>query len=550
MNNTTTEHPTRNELQLFYDGALSKLEDAERVASHLDRCQECLDWFDGLAKEEQVLTRAVTKLVTARRNRATIYKACAVAVVLAAGVVFGMLVGRTHGPAGTGNQVALERPVADVIAKHLDNTPDPTRLALVIGVPYPLSSRERSFADKDADRFAMWLQASQGVPQTQLKQPKDATVAEIRAQMQWLSQRACQDDSAYLYVSGFAQRGPDGQLLFCAHDGLLPMKELLTAFGNLPCQRKIAVIDTCYAGQAMEELLHSVSGPLAVRDRFGGMVVITACRPEQKSWNDANEAWQSSIFSRVLLEGLDGGLCGNVTAADLRDYLTRRFRGLDLQEAQTPEVYGEAVVAELPLKLTLVDPDGRLVPGSVSVDGVPLKVPPRVRADGNGGQEIDFSLPMSDKAYWIGAHDESGELWGATVRLDHKDPVQRITVVPRKARAAKTEIQITRISANGQTISGKVRGLTGRESEWGVQVYVHSDRFYKHRVFGQPLAEIRDGQWQVDFERRGHEKDVLAVVVPRGTWLPDTAGDLEEFAGAVKCAVPYQSEYEAKTSNP
>jgi len=568
-------HPSKEQLTRFFDGMLGR-KDAARVKAHARECETCSDWLGKMEAEKAVFREALEAVAEASPVEPTeaelrrAYDVCAArgekrslvewvrsvapsaerhwraavataaAAALAVGVGIGCIIWKQPRPA---DRVSA----ATFVAPHLA-LPSPRAYSLAIGVEQVRGEELWSYANRDAERIARVRGYQPGLPGARVRLlDQKPTASEIRDGVRWLVQSAGPDGIAFLYIAGFADDSA-GDLQFRAYDHGLPMKEILETIAQARARRKIVIVDVCFAGRSLDELTAmSASGVGVIPE---GMVVLASCASHEKSWNDGVS--RSGYFTRFLCEGLDGPADrdgdGKVTAEELNQYVADQLRVAPLPEPQTPRVYGDrdAVVAQVRLKMgSLILAGEDLTLERLSVDGKPIS---EWRPDGQvikRGNEIVCSLPAREEPYRVRVENPLGQPWEASVALPPRDPVQRLWVA--MPRPEGIEVAFTSISASQEEIRGEVRGLDReKENDYGVAVYVHTDRYYRHPLFGCQLAKIEGGKWRVQHIIRGSERRVAAVLLPRGATPVNIADRLDVLNPAASAVIPYEPEYRAE----
>ena len=559
--------PDRDQLTRFFHGALGAHE-AQTVRAHARQCKSCAAWLRRLQEEMDTIRGAFEDMHKAsfasltpeeaamaidalrppappvRRYRRPL--AWAATALLAVGII-----GLVSRP-----QCGQMQPPAPTYSPHL--APPPARgFALVIRSAEVRGDALRCYADKDGARFARMLPRQVGLAADHVRLlGANASVAAIREGMRWLARSAGREDTVYVFIAGFADSS-SGSLLFAARDGQLPMKELLAELSRLPVHRVVAVVDCCFAASSIDELMAAQRPAPAPYERHKAptrpkMVVLASCASYQKSWNDTLH--QGSYFTRFLLDALEGRADadrnGRVSADEVHNYLRAQFRAVALPEPQTPRLYGDrgAILAELRgrkghLVLRGVD----LAAKGVSINGRPLSA---WVADGTAavrGDEVVCTLPLSDKPYEVLLRDRLGRAWPTPLKLTHATPRRQLWVRPD--RHDGTRITITYISAEEGKIAGTVEGLANEEG-YGIACYVHTDLFYRHPFFAEPLVAIDKGRWQVDHIRRGHEVEVAAVVVRRGSKPGNMLDRLEALDPVATTVIAYSPDYDLRAPAP
>lgn len=171
------------------------------------------------------------------------------------------------------------------------------------------------------------------------------------------------ESTVLLYYAGHGEYGTDGNYYLSTHDSRregakivagtgLSDAELLTKLRAIPAKRLLVIFNACHAGALSPDL--SIAPPIdlginpppeqtldAVLATGEGRIIMTACRPQQKSRVGHG---QLTLFTQALVEGLRGqGVAnrnGYISAFGLYEHLyeTVKERAGDLGYQQDPEL--------------------------------------------------------------------------------------------------------------------------------------------------------------------------------------------------------------------
>lgn len=123
-------------------------------------------------------------------------------------------------------------------------------------------------------------------------------------------------------------------------------------------------------------------------------------------------------------------------------------------------------------------------------------------------------------------------LVGAAISTTQKPAVPKKRVV----------VRVTEINPTDGFISGVVQGLTAGENEKYVcGVMVFTDMFYVHPFLDNYTAKIAaDGSFRIEHIKRGGEKSLAILLIPKDGRLPAKTGDFEVINALAKVVVPYK----------
>ncbi|MCK9204432.1 MAG: caspase family protein [Bacteroidales bacterium] len=265
---------------------------------------------------------------------------------------------------GTQTQVEISpitiASLSAVVDKNIPNTGNThsNRYALIIGNE-DYSSRQSGlakevnvdFAANDARIFKEYAVNTLGVPDRQVKLLVDATAAEIRRELDWISRLAeIGEGNAELifYYSGHGLPDENSHESF-----LIPVDvsganitegiKLSEVYGKLtksPSQRVTVFLDACFSGGARNQgLLAMKSVKIKPKtDVFkGNMVVFASSSGEESSGVDREK--QHGFFTWFLLKKLQETK-GEVTYKEMKDYVIKNvtLETTLVSKPQTPQV--------------------------------------------------------------------------------------------------------------------------------------------------------------------------------------------------------------------
>ncbi len=260
-------------------------------------------------------------------------------------------------------QVLAQPNIAQVSGKK-NNT-----YALIIGISTYESQqiRQLQYGDKDASFFASYLMSKAGgeVPRENIKilLNKEADIATIYTNLDWLKNTCSENDLVYIYFSGhgdiettkikslgylLAYNSPPNNYV----NNAISIEDLNADAQFITLEKKAKIIlitDACHSGKLAGDFF---KGKDFVNDQLqkvlNDQVRLTACQTGQL----ANEsvAWGGGrgAFSYYLLKGLNGfadnNASGEIALKDLKGYLSKSFEEdktmLDEKLIQNPVLDG------------------------------------------------------------------------------------------------------------------------------------------------------------------------------------------------------------------
>lgn len=207
-----------------------------------------------------------------------------------------------------------------------------------------------------------------GYPENQITVLHDQTATRegVIGVLEKLQKTTKDDDTVFIFYSGHGEYGTDGEYYLTTHDTSLDSNYkvekgtgisetvLIDNLRQIPAKRLMLILNACHSGAVSPSLdlnapgksFGNVSAPRKSMDAAlstgEGRIIITACRPDQKSWVGDGT---TTIFANSLTEGLSGGgyvvnNSGYVSAFSLYEhiFLTVKESAKELGELQEPEL--------------------------------------------------------------------------------------------------------------------------------------------------------------------------------------------------------------------
>lgn len=186
---------------------------------------------------------------------------------------------------------------------------------LAVGVSkYKRPEYNLGFCRADAEALSATLKRQAGLAfrevQARVLVDEQATVANIKAGLQWLRQSTSAADAALVHFSGHGIRGPRG-LYYVTSEGdlgdldrtCLNWQEVAQQLREMPSRQIIFLCDCCHAGAFGEEVASQdeLAEPLV---KQAGVMVFAASRGNELAAE--KPAWGHGAFVRALLDGLNG----------------------------------------------------------------------------------------------------------------------------------------------------------------------------------------------------------------------------------------------------
>ena len=264
-----------------------------------------------------------------------------------------------------GNQAPMEKPDIKIatlttpVDKNIpvSGIPHNNRYALIIGNEdyssrQPGLSKEVNvdFAENDARIFREYTVNTLGVPERQVKLLVNATAAEIRRELSWISSLAKLANGGAVLIFYYSGHGlPDETtrepyLIPVDVSGTnvtegIKLSEVYKKLTENPCQRITVFLDACFSGGARNQGLLArkmvkIKPNEAVLE--GNLVVFSSSSGEESSGVDRDR--QHGFFTWFLLKKLQESK-GEATYKEMSDYLIRNvsYETTLISKPQTPQ---------------------------------------------------------------------------------------------------------------------------------------------------------------------------------------------------------------------
>lgn len=210
-----------------------------------------------------------------------------------------------------------------------------------------------SYAINDGTIFAEYCGKTFGIPNTNIRFLKDATLNNIRKELLWLKQvlDAYGNDATVLfYYAGHGIPDDTGKTSYLLPiDGIgsdattgYNLNDLFSSLGNLPAKHITVFLDACFSGANREGGMLASTRGVAIKAKqtapTGNMVVFSAAQEDETAW-PYNEK-QNGLFTYFLLKKIKESN-GDVPLGELGDYVTTEVKKQSIvtnRKSQTPVV--------------------------------------------------------------------------------------------------------------------------------------------------------------------------------------------------------------------
>lgn len=243
-----------------------------------------------------------------------------------------------------------------VNAQSNDNT-----FALIIANENYQSVEKVPNALNDGNIFAEYCKKTLGLPDTNVRIVRDATLNNIKREMNWINQIAAIYGESSKLIVYYAGHGIPDEVTHNAYllpvDGYvsdittcLGLNTLYDMLGNMPSSQIVVLVDACFCGTLRGDgMLVSARG-VAIKAKSstpsGKMVVLSASQGDETAYPIKEQ--RHGLFTYYLLKRLQN-TSGNVTLGDLASFVKENVMKKSLVvngKLQTPSVASSDSVAD------------------------------------------------------------------------------------------------------------------------------------------------------------------------------------------------------------
>lgn len=239
----------------------------------------------------------------------------------------------------------------------ISNATNPNTFAVIIANENYEQVAKVPYAINDGNIFKQYCEKTLGIPATNIHFVSDATINNIRQQVNWLSQVSNVYEGQASIIFYYAGHGvPDEQsktafLLPKDGNGMdittgYKLDDLYKKLGQLPAKSVTIFLDACFSGSKREDGMLTSARGVAIKVKsgqpVGKMVVFTAATGDETAYPNNKEG--HGMFTYYLLKKLQE-TSGNVTYEELGDYIRQNVSRQSVVlngKLQTPTVIPSA----------------------------------------------------------------------------------------------------------------------------------------------------------------------------------------------------------------
>ena len=230
---------------------------------------------------------------------------------------------------------------------------DPNTFVLVISNENYKYEQPVPFAQNDGETFKLYCEKTLGVPEKNIRYAADATLNDMRMQLQWLAKvmKAYGGEArAIVYYSGHGMPSEDGKHAYLlpvdgnsslAESGL-SIANLYKQLGEMPSLATMVFLDACFSGARRDGQMLTSSRGVVIKPKAepvsGNMVVFSAAQGDETAYPYKEK--QHGLFTYYILEQLQeqGGYVSLGELADNVMKLVSRTSIVENNKSQSPTV--------------------------------------------------------------------------------------------------------------------------------------------------------------------------------------------------------------------
>ena len=225
------------------------------------------------------------------------------------------------------------------------------------------------YAHNDGRIFKNYCQSVLGIPEENIRYREDATLNNMRAEVNWITNVARVYGGDARVIVYYAGHGIPDEASRTAY--LLPvdgsgtdfntgfsLDKLYTMLGELPCKHVTVFLDACFSGSQRGDGMLANTRGVVIKEREsdprGQMVVFSATESGETAWPYAEQG--HGLFTYYLLKKLKETK-GNVTYGELGDYIKKEVSRRAIRvnsKPQTPTIKASGTLSDSWRKLKMI----------------------------------------------------------------------------------------------------------------------------------------------------------------------------------------------------
>ena len=225
--------------------------------------------------------------------------------------------------------------------------------AVIIANENYRSESQVMFANNDGEIFKRYCLQTLGIPENNVRYVPDATLNDIRKEINWMSKVAEAYEGEANIIFYYAGHGIPDENSKSAY--LLPVDgygtdiesgykidDLYKRLGSMPVKNVFIFLDACFSGAQRSGNMLASSRGVAIKPKesapVGNMVVFSAAQGSETAYPFSEQA--HGLFTYFLLKKLQE-TAGNVTLGELGNYIVKNVKQQAIivnNKSQTPTV--------------------------------------------------------------------------------------------------------------------------------------------------------------------------------------------------------------------
>ena len=220
--------------------------------------------------------------------------------------------------------------------RTVNDEKDPNTFVLIVSNENYKYEQPVPFALNDGETFKLYCEKTLGIPEKNIRYTADATLNDMRMQLQWLTKvmKAYDGEArALVYYSGHGMPSEDGKHAYLLpvdgnsslEDSGLSTASLYKLLGDMPSKATIVFLDACFSGACRDGQMLASSRGVALKAKDepvnGNMVVFSAAQSNETAYPYKEK--QHGLFTYYILEQMQQQ-GGNVSLGDLADNVKKQ----------------------------------------------------------------------------------------------------------------------------------------------------------------------------------------------------------------------------------
>lgn len=215
------------------------------------------------------------------------------------------------------------------------------------------------YAINDGKVFVEYCQKTLGIPQSNISYVQNATLNNMRREINWLKQVVSAyngEASVIFYYAGHGIPDETGNASYLLpSDGIgndvttgYNLQDLYSSLSSQPAQHVLVFLDACFSGTNRDGNMLASARGVAIKAKqtmpTGSLVVFSAAQGDETAWPYKDQ--QHGLFTYYLLKGIKKSK-GEITLGELDNYVSSEVNRQSIvinKKSQTPMVNASALL--------------------------------------------------------------------------------------------------------------------------------------------------------------------------------------------------------------